>query len=155
MARSRAAGPELLAHNRTLGGCRTGLAKITPSFGLQNHGVRHIIHTVGPVWHAGAAGEAQRLGGTHEDVLLASCYAQCLALAMEHGVRSIAFPAISTGIYGFPKERAAKIAVGHVLSHLESNALPERVTFCCFGEADAAVYRRVIDTRQTWLRTGR
>src|SRR5690606_5371294 len=103
----RAAGPALLEHNRTLGGCPTGLAKRTPAFELERRGIRHIIHTVGPVWHGD---ETQKLGNTREDVLLASCYHQCLTLAAEHQVRSLAFPAISTGVYRFPKERAAKIA---------------------------------------------
>src|SRR5574339_572136 len=95
----RAAGPELLAECRTLGGCRTGEARITGGYRLK---ARHVIHTVGPVWQGGSA---------EEDRLLASCYANALALAKAHGARSIAFPAISTGVYGFPAERAAGIAV--------------------------------------------
>lgn len=153
----RAAGPELREHNRTLGGCPTGLAKITPSFRLAERGIRHIIHTVGPVWHAPAGpspeseGEAAKLGDTREDVLLASCYMNCLRLATEAACRSVAFPAISTGVYRFPKERAAKIAVGHVLGYLKEQATPERVIFCCFSEQDAEIYRRVIETREQWM----
>ncbi len=144
----RAAGPALLEHNRTLGGCPTGLAKRTPAFELERRGIRHIIHTVGPVWHGD---ETQKLGNTREDVLLASCYHQCLTLAAEHQVRSLAFPAISTGVYRFPKERAAKIAVGHVLGWLSSAELPRRVVFCCFSEADAGVYRHVMATTDGWM----
>ena len=98
----RAAGPELLAECRTLGGCPTGEARITKGYRLP---ARHVIHTVGPVWQGGGAGE---------DRLLASCYRASLALAEKHGLRSIAFPSISTGIYGFPAERAARIAVATV-----------------------------------------
>jgi O-acetyl-ADP-ribose deacetylase len=144
----RAAGPRLLEHNHTLGGCPTGLAKITPSFNLADRGVQHIIHTVGPVWHGD---EGAKLGDSREDVLLASCYQQCLELAAEHGVKTLAFPAISTGVYRFPKERAAKIAFGHVLGWLQKHELPGAVVFCCFAEADAAAYRRVIETREQWM----
>lgn len=146
----RAAGPRLLEHNRTLGGCPTGLAKITPAFDLASHGVKHLIHTVGPVWSA-SDNENEKLGYTGPDVLLASCYTRSLDLAREHDCRAVAFPAISTGVYHFPKDRAAKIAVGHVLGYLKVHAVPERVVFCCFAEADAAVYRETIETRGQWM----
>jgi len=144
----RAAGPALREHNRKLGGCPTGLAKITPSFNLAERGIRHIIHTVGPVWR-GAEGE--KLGNIREDVLLASCYQQSLDLARDHGIDTLAFPAISTGVYRFPKERAARIALGHVLGYLEKNDKPTKVIFCCFAAADAEIYRHVLATRDEWL----
>ncbi len=143
----RAAGPRLLEHNKTLGGCPTGLARITPGFNLQATGIHHIIHTVGPVWPpAPGSGDDVKLGDTREDVLLASCYQQCLELAKQNNIRTLAFCAISTGVYHFPKERAAKIAVGHVLAWLEKNDLPEKVIFCCFSDPDADTYRTVIDS---------
>ncbi len=144
----RAAGPRLLEHNRTLGGCPTGLAKITPAFDLEARGIRHIIHTVGPVWHGD---ESQKLGNTREDVLLASCYHQCLTLAEEHRIGTLAFPAISTGVYRFPRERAARIAVGHVTGWLMQHELPRRVIFCCFSDADAQIYHNVIATVDDWM----
>lgn len=155
----RAAGPGLLAFNRTLGGCATGLAKRSPAFDLEARGVRHLVHAVGPVWSGvrdtgvpGAPGdESASLGSTREDVLLASCYVQALRLCVEHAVRGVAFPAISTGAFGFPAQRAAKIAFGHVHGHLGRHDAPHRVVFCCFDEADAAVYRRVIDRRADWM----
>jgi len=122
----RAAGPELLAECRTLGGCATGSAKITRGYRLP---ARHVIHAVGPVWHG---------GGKREDDLLASCYRTALALAGEHGLASIAFPAISTGVYGFPADRAARVAAGTVVSEL--SAAPRgiaRVVFCCFSPDSA------------------
>ncbi len=144
----RAAGPRLLEHNRTLGGCPTGLAKITPGFDLEAIGIKHIIHTVGPVWHGD---ESAGLSNTHEDVLLASCYHQSLTLALEHEIKTLAFPAISTGVYGFPKERAAKIAFGHVYDFLTHHPFPQQVTFCCFSQEDAAVYHQVIESRNEWM----
>ncbi len=147
----RAAGPRLKEHNRQLGGCPTGLAKITPAFDLESHGVKHIIHTVGPVWHAGEAGEQAKLGETREDVLLASCYQQCLHLATHNDCRTVAFPAISTGVYRFPQRRAAMIAVGHVHGYLQRHEVPETVIFCCFREDDAAVYHDVIENRHEWM----
>jgi len=117
----RAAGPRLVEECRTLGGCSTGQAKITKGYNLP---AKWVIHTVGPVWHG---------GDRHEDELLASCYRASLELAVEMGVRTIAFPAISTGIYGFPLERAAAIAVSEAKSFLEKNLSLEKVVFVCFG----------------------
>jgi O-acetyl-ADP-ribose deacetylase (regulator of RNase III) len=122
----RAAGPRLLKECRTLGGCETGQAKISGGYGLP---ARHVIHAVGPVW---------RGGDGDEEALLASCYRSSLALARTHGLSSIAFPAISTGIYAFPADRAARIAVGTVASEIAAPAgIIKRVTFCCFGAASA------------------
>lgn len=123
----RAAGPELLAECRTLNGCRTGEAKITGGYRLP---ARHIIHTVGPVWQGGGRGEAE---------LLAACYTNALALARAHGVASIAFPAISTGVYGYPPAPAAAVAVGAVLAFPELAAF-ERIVLCCFSEPSAALH---------------
>ena len=131
----RAAGRELLEECRGLAGCPTGEAKITGGYRLA---AKHVIHTVGPVWDGGSGGE---------DELLASCYSKCLRLAVEYAVRTIAFPAVSTGVYGFPRERAARIAVDRTLDHLARNELPERVTFCCFSEEDAEIYRAILATR--------
>jgi O-acetyl-ADP-ribose deacetylase len=122
----RAAGPELLAECRTLNGCETGHAKITHGYRLP---AKHVIHTVGPVWQG---------GGSDEDDFLASCYRTSLALAFRHKLRSIAFPAISTGVYGFPADRAALIAVQTVVSELTAGTRGVgRVVFCCFGKASA------------------
>lgn len=129
----RAAGPELLTECRTLGGCPTGDAKLTRGYRLP---ARFVIHTVGPVWHGGRH---------HEDALLAACYRSSLGLAAGHGVHSIAFPSISTGVYRFPVERACRIALHEVRSFLASNPLPERVIFCCFSDTDLAVYRQARD----------
>lgn len=129
----RAAGPGLLAECRGLGGCATGEAKITGGHGLK---ARFIIHTVGPVWRGGTAGE---------DGLLASCYRRSLELAVANGARTIAFPAISTGVYGFPAARAAPIAVANVRAAIA--AAPgafERVVFCCFSESSAALHRAAL-----------
>ena len=128
----RAAGPELLAECRTLGGCRTGEAKITAGYRLP---AAHVIHTVGPVWSGGGRGE---------DSLLASCYASSLALAREHGLRSMAFPAISTGVYGFPAARAAAIAMRTVREALEPGAF-DMVAFCCFSEASARLHAQALE----------
>jgi len=118
----RAAGPRLLEECRTLGGCPTGQAKITNGYNLP---AKWVIHTVGPVWRGGDRGE---------DELLASCYRASLELAVEKGVRTIAFPAISTGVYSFPLERATAIAVSEVKSFLEKNPSVEKVIFVCFGK---------------------
>ena len=128
----RAAGPELLEECRKLGGCPAGEARITRGHLLP---ARHVIHTVGPVW---------RGGGANEDALLASCYRASLALAVAHGVASIAFPAISTGIYGFPKPRAARIAVMTIRGFLESAPSIAHVIFACFDAETLAFYRQEI-----------
>ena len=128
----RAAGPELLHECRLLGGCKTGDAKITGGYRLP---ARHIIHTVGPVWRGGKEGEPE---------LLASCYRTSLALCVRHGIRTVAFPAISCGIYGYPVEEAARIAVAEVRRHLETNDLPEAVTFVCFSDDVLAAYESAL-----------
>jgi len=126
----RAAGPELLKECRTLGGCETGSAKITQGYKLK---AKHVIHAVGPVWSGGDKGE---------DDLLASCYRTALKLAAEHRLASIAYPAISTGIYRFPADRAARIAVGTVVSEIAADPKGmERVVFCCFSEESANHHR--------------
>jgi O-acetyl-ADP-ribose deacetylase (regulator of RNase III) len=127
----RAAGPELLAECRTLGGCPTGEAKITRGYRLK---ARHVIHTVGPVWRGGKSGEPD---------LLARCYRNSLALAHEHGLKSIAFPAISTGVYGYPKDQATEIAVREVKAHADGL---ERVIFCCFDKATADLYQHFLSS---------
>lgn len=129
----RAAGPGLLAECRTLGGCPTGQARITAGYELP---ARQVIHTVGPVWHGGTAGEPQ---------FLASCYAESLRLAAAHGLRAVAFPGISTGVYGYPKDAACAVAVAAVADWLRANDLPEAVTFCCFDEADRARYTAAVE----------
>jgi O-acetyl-ADP-ribose deacetylase (regulator of RNase III) len=125
----RAAGPELLAECRRLGGCPTGEARITAGYRLP---ARHVIHTVGPVYASGGRGEAD---------LLRSCYREALRLARDAGDRSIAFPCISTGVYGYPKSDACDAAVAAVAEWLSAEPLPESVIFCCFGADDAALYR--------------
>jgi O-acetyl-ADP-ribose deacetylase (regulator of RNase III) len=128
----RAAGPELLAACRKLNGCATGDAKITPGFRLQ---ARFVIHAVGPVWGGGAHDERK---------LLASCYRRSLEVAAENGVKTIAFPSISTGVYGFPKDLAAPIAIGTVRAFALANASIESVTFCCFSAEDLALYNELL-----------
>jgi len=128
----RAAGPELLAECRLLGGCKTGDAKLTRGHRLP---AKHVIHTVGPVWRGGASGEPE---------LLASCYRRSLQLAAAHGILSLAFPSISTGIYGYPVERAARVAVDTVRSSLQEFAAIQQVVFCCFSPDDLLVYERVL-----------
>jgi O-acetyl-ADP-ribose deacetylase (regulator of RNase III) len=125
----RAAGPRLLSECRGLGGCPTGEARLTAGYDLP---ARHVIHTVGPVWHGGRSGEPE---------LLRSCYTASLRLAAEAGLETVAFPAISTGVYGYPKAAACEVAVGAVTDWLAAHDLPRTVTFCCFGRADAEMYR--------------
>lgn len=125
----RAAGPELLAECRGLGACPTGRAKMTRGYRLA---ARHVIHTVGPVFNGGGDGEAE---------LLQSCYQESLRLAQEARLQSVAFPCISTGIYGYPKREACDIAASAVVEWLATNELPRSVTFCCFAAEDAELYR--------------
>ena len=131
----RAAGPELLAACRLLNGCRTGEAKLTPGFQLK---AASVIHTVGPVWRGGTHGEAD---------LLASCYQKSLELADSNGIHTLAFPAISTGIYGYPLSQATKIAVGTVKTYLENHpqTLITEITFVCFDDATMRVYEQVFE----------
>lgn len=128
----RVAGPELLAECRTLHGCETGNAKITSGYRLP---ARHVIHAVGPVWYGGSRGE---------DDALASCYARALELGQTHGLASIAFPAISTGIYGFPADRAARIAVSATVAALPAAPAVSRIIFCCFSEQGAALHAQAM-----------
>ncbi len=130
----RAAGPQLLAACRELEGCNTGDAKATPGFALK---ARWVIHTVGPVWTGGSRGEAQ---------LLASCYRRSLQIAAELEARSVAFPAISTGVYGYPKNEAAQVALDTVRATLAeaSAGMPSTVIFCCFSDEDAQLYHSLL-----------
>jgi len=128
----RAAGPELLAECRTLGGCETGRAKITRGYRLP---ARWVIHAVGPVWRDGSHGEPE---------LLASAYRESLRLAAEHDARTVAFPAISCGVYGYPVDKAAAIAVSEVRRFLDADERIERVTLTCFGPAVLQAYRRAL-----------
>jgi O-acetyl-ADP-ribose deacetylase (regulator of RNase III) len=127
----RAAGPQLLEACRKLHGCETGDAKATPGFQLP---AKWVFHTVGPVWQG---------GGRHEEDLLASCYRRCLALAQEHEVKSIAFPAISTGVYGFPTEPAARIALATVKEHVAASGVTA-VHFVCFSAETLAIYQSLL-----------
>lgn len=128
----RAAGPALLAECRGLGGCETGRAKLTRGYNLR---ARYVIHTPGPIWQGGNMGEP---------ALLASCYRSALQLAADHGIRTVDFPSISTGIYGYPLAQAATVALKAIMEFLRTHELPERVRMVCHNEAAAAVYR------QTW-----
>jgi O-acetyl-ADP-ribose deacetylase len=125
----RAAGPGLLAECRLIGGCPPGEARLTSGYRLP---AGHVIHTVGPVWRGGNAGERD---------ILAGCYRSCLAIAQERRFGAIAFPAIATGIYGFPRDEAARIAVAAVHAHLAASEMPQQVIFVCFDEATLGAYR--------------
>jgi O-acetyl-ADP-ribose deacetylase len=124
----RAAGPKLLEESRTLGGAETGEAKITGGYNLP---ARHVIHTVGPVWHG---------GNSNEDNLLADCYRNSLSLAVKNGLKTVAFPSISTGVYGFPMDRATEIALREIKSFLDDDQVIEKVICCTFGKRDYNIY---------------
>jgi O-acetyl-ADP-ribose deacetylase (regulator of RNase III) len=128
----RAAGPGLLAECREIGGCPTGEARITGAYNLPH---LHVIHTVGPVWRGGTEGEPERL---------ASCYRNALQLAIDHAAASVAFPAISTGVYGYPKEAAAAVAITTVRDFLTTTGADLDALFCCFDHDTLAIYRRLL-----------
>lgn len=132
----RAAGPELLAECRTLNGCETGKAKITKGYRLP---AKYVIHTPGPVWHGGSRGE---------DALLRSCYQSCLTLASENGCKTVDFPSISTGVYHFPLERAADIAVSTILDYLAAHEEIERVRMVCFDKRTKGVYADALSSHE-------
>ncbi|HEY9146137.1 MAG TPA: O-acetyl-ADP-ribose deacetylase [Thiobacillus sp.] len=129
----RTAGPELLAESRLLGGCPIGEAKLTQGYRLP---ARFVIHTVGPVWNGGVHGEPE---------LLASCYRRTIKLASQHGIRTLAFPAISTGVYGYPFEPAARIAIATVRAATYVSPVVQEVIFCCHSADGLAVYERLLD----------
>ena len=131
----RAAGPELLAACRKLGGCRTGEAKATEAYRLP---CRYVIHTPGPVWHGGTA---------NEDALLASCYRSCLSIATELDCQTVAFPSISTGVYHFPVNRAARIAIDTISQYLATHSRPASVFIVCFDTATQAAYQQALQER--------
>jgi O-acetyl-ADP-ribose deacetylase len=128
----RASGPELAAACARIGHCPTGQARLTRGFKLK---ARYVIHTVGPIWRGGDLGE---------EALLATCYRDSLRLAAESGIKRIAFPAISTGVYGYPLEHASRVAIATVRGELARNPVIEQVVFCCFGAEPAALYRRLL-----------
>ena len=128
----RAAGPDLLKETRKLGGCATGEAKISKGYNLP---AKHVIHTVGPVW---------RGGGHDEEKLLTNCYTHSLSLALQHRIKTIAFPGISTGVYGFPRERACEIAVSTVSAFLAEHPEIEKVTFVCFDKGAYDLYVKTL-----------
>ena len=128
----RAAGPELLDECRTLGGCRTGNAKITGAYRLP---CKYVIHTVGPVWHGGTHGEPEKLAG---------CYRSCLELASEYGCKTVDFPSISTGVYGYPVDKAAKVALGTIAEYLAGHPEIERVRMVCFDSRTKGAYEAAL-----------
>ena len=132
----RAAGKELLTECRTLNGCKTGDAKITKGYNLQ---AKYVIHTVGPVWHGGNSGEPEKL---------AFCYRKSLEVAVENGIKTIAFPNISTGVYGYPKIEAAKIATQTVVSFLKKNYEIEQIIFCVFDDENFEIYRELLNSKK-------
>ena len=128
----RAAGPDLVKETRALGGCETGQAKISGGYRLP---AKHVIHTVGPIWHGGKGGEPE---------ILAGCYRNSLTLAVKHGLKTVAFPSISTGVYGYPPDQAAAIAVGTVAGRLRADAHFARVVFCCFARQSAIHHEQAL-----------